>query len=270
MINTILKKLGFGKKQLKKNNDKYPYTKQINALETTFDFWIADDTGAQWYDHNFWEGAIELSLIKAMIKPDDSVLEIGVHHGFTAAFISKNLNESGQFSGIELSPKSAMIAQAQLKLNRLGNNFSITNAAASDKEGFINFYNSEDGNASINANETTFTIKAITGDGLLPSLGKVDLLKIDVEGFEIQVLKGCTEILKTIPKIAIEIHLDLLAKYGFTAEEIFKIIPIEKYYGKYFWNPGSQYIRPDAHLVKEFENGKLPETGIVNLFLFPK
>ncbi len=269
MVERILNKLGLTKIPKTTPTLYFPYKKGLKMLGTTFDFWIVDETGKQWYDHDFWDNAIEIKQLKELLNPNDNVLEIGVHHGFTACFISKNLNQNGKFLGVELSPKSALYAQAQLKLNNLGTNCTILNAAASDKEGIINFNNAENGNAMVNINNSNYSIKAVTGDNLINEMGKIDLLKIDVEGFEVNVLEGCRKILSSLPKIALEIHLDSIPQYGASVSDIFRLIPIERYKGKYFWNPGTQYIRPDSHELKDFDINTLPKTGIINLFLTP-
>lgn len=271
MIEKIFYKFGFERiKGPIANTITFPYQRTVNIRETQFNFWIVDETGKQWYEHNFWDGAIEMQQLKQLLNPNDHVLEIGVHHGFTACYISKNLSLNGRFIGIELSPKSALYAQAQLKLNNFGTNAQIINAAASDKEGVISFNNVENGNAMINVNNTNNFIKAVTGDSLLKELGHINLLKIDVEGFEINVLKGCKEIINSVPKIALEIHLDSITQYGGSVNDIFNLIPLEKYTGRYFWNSGTQYIRPDTHKLTDLEIEKLPSTGIINLFLTPK
>lgn len=269
MVEKTLNKLGLTRKSKSIPSINFPYRKGMTIQQTKFDFWIVDETGEQWYDHNFWDGAVEMQQLKQLLNPSDHVLEIGVHQGFTACYISKNLNSNGKFIGIELSPKSALYAQAQLKLNNFGTNCQIINAAASDKEGVISFNNVENGNAMINKNNSSYSIKSVTGDSILKELDHVNLLKIDVEGFELNVLKGCKTILSSLPKIALEIHLDSIAQYQASVNDIFNLIPLEKYSGKYFWNPGTQYIRPDTHKLLDFEIDKLPASGIINLFLTP-
>ena len=143
MVEKILNKLGLTRIPKSIPSINFPYKKGITIQQTEFDFWIVDETGKQWYDHDFWDNAVEMKQLKEMVNPNDTVLEIGVHHGFTACFISKNIGPKGKFCGVELSPKSALYAQSQLKLNNFGTNYTILNAAASDKEGIINFNNAK-------------------------------------------------------------------------------------------------------------------------------
>ena len=46
------------------------------------------------------------------------------------------------------------------------------------------------------------------------------LVKLDIEGFEIEALRGATRILERRPKLAIEVHVDMLRRYGRRADEI--------------------------------------------------
>jgi hypothetical protein len=55
------------------------------------------------------------------------------------------------------------------------------------------------------------------------------LLKIDVEGFEVDVLRGARNILCKRPKLALEVHADLLAQYGASAEVVLDLIGIRGY-----------------------------------------
>jgi hypothetical protein len=76
------------------------------------------------------------------------------------------------------------------------------------------------------------------------------------------VLKGCKEILRRKPKIAIEVHIDSLAKYGSGVAEVLEQIHIKDYHG-------TMVVRPDYNTVKPFAVEQLPATGIANLFLTP-
>lgn len=270
MINKVLNKLGYS---IQNNQYQlvYPYKRKYHILDTEFDFWIPDSTGKQWYDHDLWNQAVELMTIKEMLNPNDSVIEFGVHYGFFAVFISKNLNEFGQYLGVELLPKAAMYSQAQLNLNHFNSNCYVINAAGAETNKKIDCRYDDGGNAFIKrSDEASLMIDAVTGDSLLKQQGKVNFLKIDVEGYEVQVLEGCKEILKYLPKIAIELHLDSITKYQRVVDDVFKLIPIEKYEGKYFWNSGGDYISPDSHTLINLNLNEFPTNGIVNLFLNPK
>jgi FkbM family methyltransferase len=72
-------------------------------------------------------------------------------------------------------------------------------------------------------------------DGEVEQLGvEPDLLKIDVEGYEYEVLLGATRLLKARkPPICLELHLDLLEKRGIAPRRV--LLELEKY-GYHFYS----------------------------------
>ncbi|MEQ8753394.1 MAG: FkbM family methyltransferase [Coleofasciculus sp. G1-WW12-02] len=55
------------------------------------------------------------------------------------------------------------------------------------------------------------------------------VLKIDVEGYETEVLKGAKNILKSAPKLEIEIHTEVLSRQNTSVQEILKLIDVSRY-----------------------------------------
>ena len=87
------------------------------------------------------------------------------------------------------------------------------------------------------------------------------LLKIDVEGFEVEVLRGASKILSTRPKLAIEIHTQNLGHYNASVEDIFNLIDADEYDLWIQWKDGEEPIEYDR---------KVPITELVHLFGFPR
>jgi FkbM family methyltransferase len=241
-----------------------PYVHKYQFGDFAFDFWIANRDAVWWYKEEAWKASGELKELARLAKSGDRVLEIGSHHGFTGLLFAGYVGPKGLVVGLEAHPWNAMIDTAQLGLNPGIKNLRFINAAGSDKEGVLKMV-SENHNSSVGVGGagTTTEVPARTGDALDQELGPFDLLKIDVEGFETQVLKGCKNLLRRRPKLAVELHLDEMPKYGTNAAEVLELINVKDY-------EGTMVMRPDTSTIRSFVPDQMPEHGIVNLFLTPR
>ena len=137
------------------------------------------------------------------------------------------MGPQGRVVAFEASPSSAHILKSNIERNGL-QNVTVEGKAISAHEGTISIF--EGSNSAIVPNRQRWgTVQVPTTSLDRYAQYKPTLLKLDVEGFEIQALKGATEILKTVPKLAIEVHTDLISQYNSQADEIFQLIQKDRY-----------------------------------------
>ena len=236
-----------------------PYLKNYEIQGKRFTLWIPDPISKEWYDgpEQNWDRVGEIQGLASLAHSGNNVLEIGSHIGFHTIFLAHCVAPRGRICAIEASSKYALVAQAQVALNKLCDSVDILNAAASDQTGRL-YFQREHVERARTAND--IQVQGIRGDDLLDSFGPFDILKVDVEGYEEVVLRGCGTILKQQPRIALEIHLDLLPRYGSSLSTLFELLDIGKYHGE-------MMIRPDWSTLHDFNAEALPSTGVVNLFL---
>ena len=159
----------------------------------------------------FWDiganiGAISLPLLKK-------------HSGLTSILFEPSAEVAGRLvRNLSINPDL---------LDRV----KLMNVALSDSEGLTEFYVSNEpfnsGTAGLGFSHNRFrfpvNVQAYTGDGLIAA-GKCpapDLIKIDVEGFEINVFKGLRQTLaKHHPPIVFEHSLYRLKERGSSADEV--------------------------------------------------
>ena len=101
------------------------------------------------------------------------------------------------------------------------NNVSLYNCAIGNEEGFVKL-TEETATQNTRVIQEKGDTKICTIDSL--NLDNVDLIKIDVEGFEMEVLKGATETIKNAQYIMIELNNNT-KKYGSSNIEIEKYLP---------------------------------------------
>jgi FkbM family methyltransferase len=183
-------------------------------------------------------------------KEGDIVIDVGAHFGRYTIIASKRVGPNGKVIAIEAHPQNFELLNCNIKLNNLNNIISL-NYAAFSKQTTVKLYlkSDEPSDAIYNTlisnrvKSTDFLeVQANTLDYLLQSnlvnLEKVNWIKIDVEGAELEVLRGSTNVLANSKDIVllIEIHtlpdgknhyetiMDLLSRYNFNVE-------FEKTYG---------------------------------------
>jgi FkbM family methyltransferase len=173
-------------------------------------------------DYTFMTGH-EDDLIKFFIpKEGDTVVDVGAHIGHYTILSSMRVGMGGKVVSIEAHRGNFDMLNRNVKLNHLSNVVTL-NYAVFSKETKINLY--------LPAEESDFTIyntvmtdrsgkdgekfvevDANTLDNLLQQNGinaeGVNWVKVDVEGAELEVLRGATDVLSKSKNIAllIEVH----------------------------------------------------------------
>jgi FkbM family methyltransferase len=159
----------------------------------------------------------ELEIIGKYIKKDSVVFDIGANIGTHTLFVA-NKSTNGKIYSFE--PSRNTYSFLLKNIAGLKNVFPI-NMAVSDISGISTFYNATD-NAYSGLKETgkkpifqTENVLVVRIDDFvnIQKIERLDFLKIDVEGFEHQVINGSMETLKRFkPIIMIEICKDQKSK----------------------------------------------------------
>ena len=152
----------------------------------------------------------------------DIVVDVGSHIGHHTLIAAKRVGPKGKVIAIEADPKNFEILNKNIELNKLNDNVVTMNNAASSKEEKIKLFTPEKDagqtifntiiSTRVTHNEKFIEVNANTLDNLLNENGisvkEVNWIKIDVEGAELEVLKGAHNILSKSKDISllIEIH----------------------------------------------------------------
>ena len=165
-------------------------------------------------------------------KEGDIVVDIGAAFGFYTIISSKRVGTNGKVVAIEAHPGNFEMLNRNIKLNRLTNVIPL-NYAVYSKETKVKLYNTysimpESAGKSMNK---FVEVSANTLDNILQQEEKiinVNWIKIDVEGAELEVLKGAHNVLSKSKDISllIEVHgrnnyrplIEFLDSYNFSIE----------------------------------------------------
>ena len=193
------------------------------------------------YVNGYWIGHYELPVQEAIVRelsPGDIFFDVGANAGFFTLVAAKRVGSSGKCVAFEPLPDNAKNIIEQVRLNGLGFCF-VVEEALSSQEGVTNFFYDTPGTSTahlgdIKAGERAIAVKTTTLDKAIQQWGLPVLIKMDIEGGEIDALKGATTLLEQkTPKFLIELH-------GPVCEE--KVRHILSNYGYSFFDLSGKFI----------------------------
>jgi FkbM family methyltransferase len=160
-------------------------------------------------------------------KKGETVIDCGAHIGKYTILASKLVGPKGKVIAIEPCPENYRILMSNLKLNKCKNVYPI-NAAVWEKNKKVRLFLADiSSKHSMRIKSKNFIdVRGIRLDSLFKNLKlkKVDWIKIDVEGVEIETVKSLGKDLEKVKNIIIETKkksiLNFLRDNGFFIRKI--------------------------------------------------
>ncbi|MBK9332796.1 MAG: FkbM family methyltransferase [Ignavibacteria bacterium] len=195
-----------------------------------FKYWVTNELYENLYEPSKWKNWILTEEYKKFIKKGDKILEIGSGNGFTTCLFKSITGNEGIVVGVELVPNNCLIANSMIALNQF-EKCHILNFAAYQKSGKENYKNKDNGVLTYSESEETSKIDTMECDKLIKDYGFFDIIILDVNGFELNVLKGCSELLTSKPKIILNLFEFKTPFNTSNFQEILDIIDASNYEG---------------------------------------
>lgn len=212
------------------------------------------------------------------IKESYIHLEIGANIGYYALMAAKNAGRTGKIISLEPNQDNIKLLKANVILNNFEDNFEYYNCAASSSDGEKDFYITNKSNTCsfVERNDKyIFTkdickVQTVTLDNLLNNQ-HIDYFRMDVEGYEFEILKGMKNILSRVnpPEgCFIEVHSEILKDLGFSAKEFIHYLENYNYDIELAMYRGNKSI--SVYGMDNLYNHKLLEVGYWEIFFKQK
>jgi FkbM family methyltransferase len=201
--------------------------------------WTFDATSNNEVILGIWEANMQ-ALYARYLRPGDVVFDLGAHQGFLAMLAARLVGDQGHVYALEASPTNASRMRRNLQLNGVSTCTAI-HAAVGDRNGTVEFSNSAHDNANTYlrsspyfTDQPTVIVPAVSLDECVRTRGfrLPDFIKCDVEGAELDALKGAEGVLtEKRPLLYLETHnihnpgvedrcLDYLRDMGYRTIEV--------------------------------------------------
>lgn len=171
---------------------------------------------------------VEENFFKHYLKAGDRVIDIGGNIGVLAIRAALSVGVEGQVYSVEPHPRIYQYLLNNIKFNKLENVQTFNYAIGESSEDSITFSQKpDDSQNQVIKGGHGISIPMRKLDDLPIQESEINLLKIDVEGYEKFVLEGASQILSRIQCIYFESWEYHFAKFGYHTSDVMKLL-IEK------------------------------------------
>jgi len=166
----------------------------------------------------------------SLVSEGDLIIDVGTNVGETLLNFARLTTQKGKVIGFEPDPQIFQKCINNIKLNEF-ENITLNNKGLSDIDGELFLDRYVDRNRGANKithskdGENVISVQITTLDEYLENSPPPQLIKIDVEGHELNVLRGAHETLKKFhPILFIEINDQHLKSFGVSAQELVRFL----------------------------------------------
>jgi FkbM family methyltransferase len=218
-----------------------PTTLPIVVNDFDGDLKMELDVGELMGSHIFWYGSYSralLRLLDRLLRPGDTLVDAGANIGEITLYAAKRVGPTGKVLAFEPMSAIADVLERNAALNHL-DQVQVRRVGLSDNAGTMSIYSStehfrarpHDGLGTLHPGGTRtrlveeVEVKTLDQEVTEHGVRRIDVLKVDVEGSELPLLRGAVKCLeRDRPWIAIEVQEETSRSAGYAQEDILEYL----------------------------------------------
>jgi FkbM family methyltransferase len=215
-----------------------------------------------WFRKKSYEEAFEKTF-QALVPSGSTVFDIGANTGRLTVSLANRVGHSGRVVAFEANPETADVLRDVVRLNNW-ENVRVENVAVGATEGTLSFLIVEGCSPAqrvfVEEQGTPEQVRQVSIDDYVRATGLVpDVVKVDVEGYEFNVVKGALQTLdEHSPALCIEIHPRRMKPLGHTQDQIGQTLRGLGYAQTFEFRNATSKADPGSPFHRIFESCKSP------------
>jgi FkbM family methyltransferase len=179
-----------------------------------------------------WDPALS-NFVESNLGPTDVFIDVGAHVGYFTLLASRRVGPTGTVLSIEPNPFALKQLEQNVERSHL-ENVLVEHTACGESHDVVRLYLHSESNSSMaslfsgkDSGAGAVEVPCTTLDRLCQKRGlhRVKLVKIDVEGAELFVLRGMKGIMREMrPTIVLELHPYLLEQVGTPIHDVLALL----------------------------------------------
>ena len=187
----------------------------------------------------------DIAFFRAVVKPGMTMIDIGANFGLYTLSVAKLVGDTGKVWAIEPAQGTARYLRESIAINQFAQVDLLVAAVSSEEgQGFLaHDSNNREELHSLDLSQSIETpiaagqgeiVPLLSLDGLMARQNhpRIDILKIDAEGHEVEILKGASDfLLRQNPLVMLEVlspdsrmNLPLVAAFEQAGYQIFRLV----------------------------------------------
>jgi FkbM family methyltransferase len=185
--------------------------------------------------------ADKTELVRREVEPGMTCVDLGANIGYYALLTAGLVGPAGRVLCVEPDPRNLELLRRNVSLNGLDDRVEVAGVAISDRAGTATMYQATASNLTTLVapdarsratalGETLMSVETTTLDAFMAERGgRVNFLRMDIEGYEVDALRGGLKTLAQSPrpcKILLETHPQMYGPhrdFGATMRQLYEI-----------------------------------------------
>jgi FkbM family methyltransferase len=184
---------------------------------------------SRYYDAGYEPGTFD--FLRRRCRPGDTVMDIGAHIGLFTVSMARLVGPSGRVLSFEPTPYTCGVLREMVRINGCGSTVEVNEKAVSARAGRARFFDTGDVISNANSLVRTgrghgsITVETVGVDEVVPPGTRVGLLKIDVEGAELDVLRGAGRTIERCrPAVHLSLHPPQIGESGGSLRDVWNLL----------------------------------------------